>query len=288
MGGPNLVVANVLTDEAQAAGGHVGNEISKSAWKGTVKLNDVRCLSSFGECVRCPLRQFASTIGQLVGRQPQLRCRTGPGVPAGEHAIVAAALNGYQGRTSSHGGAHAGKWPVSVDTGDVSRVWFQDPSEHRWHPLAWEHAAELGRPFSAEAAAQARRLAPATHRFPDTKRALVELLERWDGGLTASPAERRMAVRLSAGQLRLTGDDVPAAGAVSALPSVARIAALSAFTASRRDGQVPAAATNDAAGDLAARDLGGDDDEEAECDVAFPGEGGPGGEDFYADVLESS
>ena len=103
---------------------------------------------------------------------------------------------------------------------------------------AWP--AVLGR----EAAAHARRLAAATHRFPDAKRALVELLERWDSGLTASPAERRMAVRLSAGQLRLTGDNVPAgtaaaAGAVSALPSVARIAALSAFTASRRDGQVP-------------------------------------------------
>jgi transposase InsO family protein len=199
------------------------------------------------------------------------------------------ALNGYRGRPSSHGGTHAGKWPVSVDTGDVTRVWFQDPSEHRWHPLAWEHAAELGRPFSAEAAAHARRLAAATHRFPDTKRALVELLDRWDSGLTASPAERRMAVRLSAGQLRLTGDDAlagtaAAAGAVSALPSVARIAALSAVTASRRAGDVmPAAAANDGDGDL-----GGDDDEEAECDGAFPGEGGPGDGDFYADVLESS
>jgi transposase InsO family protein len=199
------------------------------------------------------------------------------------------ALNGYRGRTSSHGGTHAGKWPVSVDTGDVTRVWFQDPSEHRWHPLAWEHAAELGRPFSAEAAAHARRLAATTHRFPDTKRALVELLDRWDTGLTASPAERRMAVRLSAGQLRLTGDDAlagtaAAAGAVSALPSVARIAALSAVTASRLAGDVmPATAAND--GD---EDLGGDDDEEAECDVAFPGEGSPGDGDFYADVLESS
>jgi transposase InsO family protein len=210
------------------------------------------------------------------------------GVEIGTLRYNGPALNGYRGRASSHGGAHAGKWPVSVDTGDVSRVWFQDPSEHRWHPLAWEHAAELGRPFSAEAAAHARRLAAATHRFPDAKRALVELLERWDSGLTASPAERRMAVRLSAGQLRLTGDDVPAAEAVSALPSVARIAALSAFTASPRDGEVPAAAANDGAGELAAGDLGGDDDEEAECDVAFPGEGGPGDEDFYADVLESS
>jgi hypothetical protein len=44
-----------------------------------------------------------------------------------------------------------------------------------------------------------------------------------------------------------------------------------------------ASSSNDGDGDL-----GGDDDEEAECDVAFPGEGGPGDEDFYADVLESS
>ena len=100
------------------------------------------------------------------------------GVEIGTLRYNGPALNGYRGRTRSHGGTHAGKWPVSVDTGDVTRVWFQDPSEHRWHPLAWEHAAELSRPFSAEAAAHARRLAATTHRFPDTKRALVELLDR--------------------------------------------------------------------------------------------------------------
>ncbi len=66
----------------------------------------------------------------------------------------------------------------------------------------WEHAAALGGPFSREAAAYARKLAATTHRFLDTKRALIELLDRWGAGLTANRAERRMAVRLSQERLR--------------------------------------------------------------------------------------
>ena len=48
-------------------------------------------------------------------------------------------------------------------------------------------------PFSAEALAYARRLALAEGRHVDERRALAELLDRWDAGLVRHPAERRMA-----------------------------------------------------------------------------------------------
>jgi hypothetical protein len=119
------------------------------------------------------------------------------------------ALNDFRSQPSTLHGPHAGKWPVSVDSGDFSRVWFQDPRDNTWHELKWEHAAALGGPFSREAAAYARRLAAATHRFPDTRRALAELLERWGAGLTANRTERRMAIRLSQERLRLSGEPAP-------------------------------------------------------------------------------
>ncbi len=75
--------------------------------------------------------------------------------------------------------------------------------------LRWEHADAIGRPFSAEALAYARQLAAATHRFPDTKRALAELLDQWDAGLAGNRAERRMAVRVSEQRLRLVSEPVP-------------------------------------------------------------------------------
>ena len=89
----------------------------------------------------------------------------------------------------------------------------RNPADNPWHTLWWEHAASLGQPFSAEALGYARRLAAARHRFPDTRRALAELLEQWDAGLARNPAERRMAVRLSEQRLRLVPGAGPDAGA---------------------------------------------------------------------------
>jgi hypothetical protein len=222
------------------------------------------------------------------------------GVEIGTLRYNGPVLGGLRNRRSPYGGLHAGRWPVAVDPGDITRVWFQDPDDHRWHPLVWEHAAELGRPLSDEALVYARRLAAATHRFPDTKRALVELLERWDAGLTANPAERRMAARLSAQRLRLIGEDRPGTQdsgveeePVSALPSVARIAAMSTREEHRRSpgpgGKGSVAETTSLDG-LEVGELGGDDEDD-DCDAAFPGEHGdgePSDEDFYTDVLESS
>jgi hypothetical protein len=133
-------------------------------------------------------------------------------------------------------------------------VWFQDPAGNQWHALLWEHAAAAGGPFSSEALACARQLATAAHRFPDTRRALAELLEQRGAGLAGNRAERRMALRLSEQRLRLVPDPPPAASAPE--PAV----------------------TGD----------GGDDDSDSELDAPFPGEeheDGPG--DFYADAMET-
>lgn len=107
------------------------------------------------------------------------------------------ALTGYRGRTSPYTGAHAGKWPVRYASDDISRIYFQDPADHVWHELVWEHHDQHGQPFSAEALAYARTLAAAQGRGVDESAVLGDLLARWDAGLTRHPAERRMAVRAS-------------------------------------------------------------------------------------------
>lgn len=107
------------------------------------------------------------------------------------------ALVPYRNRRSPYRGANPGKWPVRYDPDDITRVFFQDPENRSWHPLVWEHAAQIGVPFSADALAYARRLATQTDRFGDDRRVLADLLERWDVGLTRNPTERRMALRLA-------------------------------------------------------------------------------------------
>jgi hypothetical protein len=169
-------------------------------------------------------------------------------------------LNPYRNRTSPYTGTHAGRWPIRVDSGDVSSVYFQDPAdaEGSWHVLRWEHADAIGGPFSAEALAYARQLAAAAHRFPDTKRALAELLDQWDAGLAGNRAERRMAVRVSEQRLRLVSQPVPAAQGQAAAPGV------------QQD-------TCNRGGDTAV----------AETGAPFPGEMGAGDEGgFYADAME--
>ena len=134
-------------------------------------------------------------------------------------------LNGYRNRNSDLTGPHAGKWPVRFDPDDVRRVFFQDPSSNEWHTLWWEHHSEIAVPFSAETLAYARRLARQTDRFPDDRRALGELLERWDAGLTRNPTERRIALRLAQqreDRLRASGDEEGAT--VTALASVRAVA----------------------------------------------------------------
>ena len=137
-----------------------------------------------------------------------------------------AALNPYRNRTSPYTGVHAGKWPVRYDPDDISKVYFCDPADNAWHTLVWEHAADIGVPFSAETLAYARRLALAAGRHVDERRALAELLERFEAGLVRNPVERRLALRASEQrQARLVAQiGSPADAEAAALPSLSVIA----------------------------------------------------------------
>jgi transposase InsO family protein len=188
------------------------------------------------------------------------------GIEVGGLRYDGPALTRYRNRRSPFTGVHAGKWPVRFDPDDVSKVYFQDPADHAWHELAWEHAEQAGAPFSAEALAYARRLALAGGRHVDERRALAELLDRWDAGLVRHPAERRMAIRASQQRsARLAAGEHGTAAEVAALPAVAALAA----------GQNPPAAP---AGEGGGQPPGGDDDSPGELDA--------GDEDFYADAFK--
>jgi transposase InsO family protein len=179
------------------------------------------------------------------------------GVEMGGLRYDGPALTRYRNRKSPFTGAHAGKWPVRFDPGDVSRAYFQDPADNTWHELAWEHADAAVGPFSAETLAYARRLAIAEGRHVDERRALGELLDRWDAGLVRHPAERRMAIRRSEQRAaRLAAATGEPAAEVAALPAVAALSA-----AQGTPGPEP----------------GGDDDSPGELDA---------GDDFYADAFE--
>ncbi|WP_460755131.1 integrase [Myceligenerans cantabricum] len=137
------------------------------------------------------------------------------GVEVGGLRYNGLALDGYRNAASPYGGALAGKWPIRVNPDDVRHAWFQDPHDDTWHRLDWEHSPLLEAPFSADAAAYARRLATADRL--DTAQALASLLGRWKRGLVTDRRERHLAVRLSAeyAALPLPGDvtssDAPAA-----------------------------------------------------------------------------
>jgi hypothetical protein len=215
----------------------------------------------------------------------------------------------YRNRRSPFTGVLAGRWPFAVDPDDVTRVYFQDPADRAWHTLLWEHAADLGRPLSAEALSYARWLAGRTQRFPDTRRAATELLERWGVGLTEGAAERRMALRLSHHRALVVGGDRntgPPAGssdtadpaAVAALPTLARVIAISdpvAAATGADDGGVEAWPDRDALPGLDVGDTGdldGDDDEDDECDAAPAARVAQvvelSDDEFYADAMDSA
>jgi putative transposase len=119
------------------------------------------------------------------------------------------ALNGYRNARSPYGGALAGRWPIRINPDDVRHAWFQDPADQRWHRLDWEHAAGLDTPFSADAAAYARRLAAAPGTVLDPAKALAQLLDRWSTGMVTDRRERRMAARLSAEYAALPAVEPP-------------------------------------------------------------------------------
>jgi transposase InsO family protein len=125
-------------------------------------------------------------------------------------------LTDFRHKRSPYLGRQAGKWPIRYNPDDATAVWFRNPDTGEWHRLDWEHARRFTQPFSFEALGYAKRLAAAQDRFPDTVGALDELLGRWNVGLAASPAERRMALRLASQRAAV---ELPAPP-VTALPSV--------------------------------------------------------------------
>ncbi|GGM88134.1 helix-turn-helix domain-containing protein [Dactylosporangium sucinum] len=179
-------------------------------------------------------------------------------------------LDGYRNTRSPYGGALNGKWPIRVNPDDVRYVWFQDPADHRWHRLDWEHAAAIGAPFSFEAAQYARRLPLRADRLPEPAAALGELLARWDTGMVTDRRERRMAARLGAENAALATPDSPAEQAV-ALPTVAQLTNHRAGLGLRL--------VADPASEPEPLALTGDDDEDEEI-FDDPDE------DFYADAFE--
>lgn len=106
-------------------------------------------------------------------------------------------LDGVRRRTSPYGGVHRGKWPIRIDPSNRQRVFFHDDETGQWHSLWWRHHHEVPQPFSTEVLRYARQVARTTHRVPDDRRALAELLERWAAGGHADNKERRMWLRLS-------------------------------------------------------------------------------------------
>ncbi|HEV2343919.1 MAG TPA: Mu transposase C-terminal domain-containing protein [Actinocrinis sp.] len=134
-------------------------------------------------------------------------------------------LEPYRDTESPYRGRYPGKWPVRYNPEDVRTAYFQDPADHRWYPLTWEHAAALGAPMSAEAAAYARRLALREGRWSDPVRDLADLLARWNMGMVADRRERRMAARLAAERAALPSIDTDQE-MVATLPTAARIAGL--------------------------------------------------------------
>jgi len=188
------------------------------------------------------------------------------GVEVGGLRYNGPALDAYRDTESPYRGRYAGKWPIRINPDDVRRAYFQDPADDSWHRLEWEHTAGLGAPFSSEAARYARRLAARHDRWPDTGRALAELLARWDRGMVTGRRERRMAVRLATERAALPDpEDQEAEARVVCLPGVPGSGA-----------EPPPAAA-----DLRAVPyvVGDDDDPEEIFD-------NPADDDFYADAFE--
>lgn len=208
------------------------------------------------------------------------------------------ALNPYRNKKSGHGGAHPGKWPIHHDPRDIRQVWFQDPEDHAWHALTWEHAGALGQPFGVDALRVARRLARETMRFPDDGLALERLLSRWESGRAATASERRKAVEYAGrhGLLHPTDDEkddsvaaTDGTGRVGAnagrggVPSVTDLPSVRAHLAATAD--EPAGATAERPSEALAdgADVVSDDDDESDLTAGAPDETD---DDYYADALD--
>jgi transposase InsO family protein len=189
------------------------------------------------------------------------------GVDFGGRRYNGAALNPYRNVTSPYKGKAKGRWPVHYDPDDITRVYFRDPDTRTWHSLVWENAPAMEMPLSEDALRFARKLAATKYTYPDDRLAVADLLERWNLGLGATLAERRMALRLSREAALL--DETETQDEVVTLPSVARVLATADPPTDEEEAlEGPDPET-------------GDDDAEEDLDDCA-------GDDFYADALEDA
>ncbi len=192
------------------------------------------------------------------------------GIEIGRRRYNGPALAPYRTASSPYRGPVRNGWPFQVDPDDITRVFFRDPAERRWHTLKWEHAAAASMPLSEDALTFARTLAAAKYRYPDDRIAVADLLQRWNLGLGTTLAERRMALRISREQAAITVPDTDEPP-VSALASVH--AALGQPTVGVAEPEQPErdqpAPRTDEVGD----------DDAADCEEVDEDE-------FYADALE--
>lgn len=191
------------------------------------------------------------------------------GVDLGNRRYNGAALNAYRNLTSPYKGKAKGRWPIHYNPDDITRVYFRDPQTREWHTLIWEHAPSMEMPLSEDALRFARKLAAAKYTYPDDRRAVADLLERWNVGHGSTKAERRMALRLSREAANLESDITEPQ--VATLPSVARVMAKADPPAPREDDEQRWQDVDPECGDDDTEDDLRDDD---------------GG--FYADALEDA
>ena len=190
------------------------------------------------------------------------------GVDFGGRRYNGPSLNGYRNMTSPYTGKAKGRWPIHYDPDDITRAYFRDPEARTWHTLMWEHAPSMQMPMSEDALQFARKQAAKKYTYPDDRLAVADLLERWNLGLGSTPAERRMALRLSREDTLI--DQSAAQNDVTTLPSVARVLAAA---------DPPADEDTDTPIDEPDPETGDDDAEDDLDDYA---------NDFYADALEDA
>lgn len=123
------------------------------------------------------------------------------GVEANGQRYDGEALNGFRLRKSPYQGAHAGLWPISIDSADVRFAYFRNPDTDEWSRLEWEHAHALTSPFSQEAADYAKRVSVRTNRHVNPSSAVHDLLGSWGRDEVLSRRDKALARRLSSQRL---------------------------------------------------------------------------------------
>lgn len=123
------------------------------------------------------------------------------GVEANGQRYDGEALNGFRLQKSPYQGAHAGLWPISIDSEDVHFAYFRNPDTDEWSRLEWEHAHALTSPFSQEAADYAKRVSVRTNRHVNPSSAVHDLLGSWGRDEVLSRRDKALARRLSSQRL---------------------------------------------------------------------------------------